>query len=231
MDRELQSERLSPQFYSADPISVARQLLGKLLVRRLGDRRISGVIVEVEAYLAQGDSASHSYRGKTARNAAMFMPAGTLYVYSIHTRHCLNVVVEPEGTGAAVLIRALEPWEGIDWMRHHRGHQEPLSSGPGRLSQALAIDLTANKADLNRSEEVWIESSPPLVVQRTWVTTASPRIGISTAQGLLYRYFVDGHACVSGLVRLHQQPRPRWRWLDSPTLRQSRGRSDGVDHR
>lgn len=209
-----QPKRISPQFYSTDTLSVARQLLGKLLVRSIDGERISGVIVEVEAYLSAGDPASHSSRGQNKRNAAMFMSPGTLYVYSIHARHCLNVVAEPEGSGAAVLIRSLQPWEGIDRMRVHRQREalRDLCTGPARLCQSLAVNLEQDKTDLISSRMIWIEESPTEVANGQWTITSSFRIGITKAQDLPYRFFVDGHDCVSGLARLHKSHQAKWRW-------------------
>lgn len=201
--------RLDASFFSGATVDVAQRLLGKLLVRQLDGRRLSGIIVEVEAYLSENDPASHSHRGPTRRNAAMFQPAGTLYVYTIHARFCLNIVTEQAGAGAAVLVRALEPWEGIDIMQAHRGTGiwRLLCSGPARLCQALAIDTQLDGTDLTRSQDVWLESAPPPVEEIAWQMTASPRIGISSAREVHYRYFIDGHRDVSGLARLHQQPR------------------------
>jgi len=201
--------RLTPSDFHLPTLDLARSLLGKLLVRQLAGQRLSGIIVEVEAYLAKDDPASHSYRGKNRKNAAMFMQAGTLYVYPIHAKHCLNVVSEPVGVGAAILIRALEPWEGIEQMKLHRGTGDlrSLCTGPARLCQSLAIDREHDQINLCASREIWLEAAPNLTAQKTWQVTASPRIGISAAQSTPYRWFVDGHLCVSGLARLHQQRR------------------------
>lgn len=201
--------RLCKKFYTADTLSVARNLLGTLLVRNLRGQRLSGIVVETEAYLAVDDPASHSHRGPSRRNAAMFMPAGTLYVYSIHAKYCLNIVTEAENVGAAVLIRALEPFEGIEQMRRHRGRDaaRDLCAGPARLCQALAIDASEDKLNLIQSSDVWLEEPPAVVRKRKWKLTNTSRIGISSAHELQYRYFIDGHLCVSGLARHHSQKR------------------------
>src|SRR5437762_13866171 len=121
------SERILPQkFYARDPRIVARELLGKILVRtlsgRAGTKRLAGRIVEVEVYLGEGDLAAHSAAGKTARNEVLFGPPGHAYVYFIYGVHyCLNVSCEPEGEAGCVLIRALEPVEGIRAMAKARG--------------------------------------------------------------------------------------------------------------
>ncbi len=195
--------------FAGDTLQVARRLLGTLLVSRRGGVTTSGIIVEVESYLHQDDPASHSFRGPTKRNQAMFMAAGTLYVYSIHAKFCLNVVTEPAGIGAAVLIRALQPWCGIETMQARRGttNLRELCTGPARLCQALDIDLTADKTDLVHSESIYIQQPPRVVTDTQWQITESSRIGISRGQDALYRLFIDGHTCVSGLARSHRQKR------------------------
>jgi DNA-3-methyladenine glycosylase len=207
--------RLPKLFYEADTLALARDLLGTLLVRHVNGERLSGIIVETEAYLATGDPASHSHRGPNRKNAAMFMPAGTLYVYSIHAKYCMNIVTEDPKSGAAVLVRALEPYEGIEAMQKRRGREglRDLCSGPARLCQAMAIDAALDKLDLTTSDEIWLEEPPSVVRKRQWEVAVSPRIGISSAQDALYRYFIDGHYCVSGLARLHSQKRA---WLFVP---------------
>lgn len=231
---ELDSLRLRHDFFAGPTEQVARSLLGKLLVTALPDgQRLSGFIVEVEAYLAEHDPASHSARGPSPKNASMFAPPGTLYVYSIHAKHCLNIVTEPAGRGAAVLIRALEPWEGQSSMLKHRGllvphsatsaqpEQQPtahspklelktaigLTSGPGRLCQALAIDRRHDGLDLTSSQAVWLESRTEDLP--AYNTRSSPRIGISQARDLPLRWFMDGHYFVSGRASDHSLGR-RW---------------------
>ena len=174
---------------------------------------MSGIIVETEAYLPMGDPASHSFAGQKRRNVAMFQAPGTLYVYAIHAKYCLNVVTEPAGVGAAVLIRALQPWEGLATMQQHRSTEKlrELCTGPARLCQALAITTAHDQTDLLTSDSIWIETAPQAVANCRWHTTSSPRIGISSAQELLYRYFIDGHDCVSGLAKHHQSKRS-WRF-------------------
>src|SRR6185312_17116557 len=149
------NERILPQtFYARDPRIVARDLLGKTLVRTLSDRALkkplSGRIVEVEVYLGEGDLAAHSAAGKTARNQVLFGPPGHAYVYFIYGAHyCLNFSCLPEGQAGCVLLRAIEPLEGLDWMAKARGisaegissetGRRLLTAGPGRLCQALGI--------------------------------------------------------------------------------------------
>jgi DNA-3-methyladenine glycosylase len=173
---------------------VARDLVGAtLLVDGVG-----GTIVETEAY-APHDPASHSYRGRTPRNAAMFGPPGTLYVYRSYGIHwCANVVCGEERTGSAVLLRALEPTHGLETMRARRGLDDPLRlcSGPGSLTQALGITQEHDGLPLDRLpfELRPRESRVDLV--------ASPRIGITRAADLPWRYSVRSSPFVS-------RPRPR----------------------
>ncbi|MFN5467185.1 MAG: DNA-3-methyladenine glycosylase [Pirellulaceae bacterium] len=189
-------------------VRAARQLLGKLLVRQTDQGRCSGWIVEVEAYLDQGDDASHSQCGPTPRNRSMFLEGGCFYVYQIHQQHCLNWVTCPAGIGSAVLIRALQPREGIDWMALRRGTSDPrrLTTGPGRLCQALAIDRTLDGLVASSGGSLWIESSA-IQSQPGWNIRATPRIGISRSKDLQLRFFIDGNRYVSGCARDHSRPR------------------------
>ncbi len=196
---------LKRAFYDRPVTIVAPELLGKRLVRNWNGQRVSGLIVEVEAYLAKDDPASHSYRGPTRRNRSMFGPPGHAYVYTIHTRYCLNVVCESPGQGAAVLIRAVEPDEGTHLMAQWREGHPPLdwARGPGRLCQAFGLDLAWDGWDLTRGQGLWIEHGPALP---TWKIGTSPRIGIRLAQDLPLRFFVQGHRYVSGPRRCHGRP-------------------------
>ena len=163
------------QLFEGSTHEVAHRLVGCTLWRRLDGERISGRIVETEAYLTD-DEASHAFRGQTPRNASMFGLPGTIYVYRIHQSFCLNVVTAAEGVGEAVLIRALDPLDGLDRMRGLRGTSRlgALTSGPGKLCQALGIDLSLDGAVLGGGV-IGIDRGvdPPSCVVST------PRIGIS----------------------------------------------------
>lgn len=190
---------LASAFYDRPVELVARELLGRILIHDSPAGRTSGRIVETEAYLATGDSACHSARGRTKRNASMFGPPGRAYVYAIHSRWCFNVVTEPEEVPSAVLIRALEPLIGIPLMQQRRQREKllELTRGPGRLCQALAIDRALDGCDLTLGETLWIED-PPAELPLPTEIGISPRIGVTSAHELLLRYYVRGNKYVSG---------------------------------
>ncbi|MDP9044006.1 MAG: DNA-3-methyladenine glycosylase [Pseudomonadota bacterium] len=178
-----------PIGFERSPIDVARALVGALL---LVDG-VGGRIVETEAYDAD-DPASHSHRGPTARNATMFGPPGHAYVYRSHGLHwCFNVVCREAGHGAGVLIRALEPTDGLDVMRARRGVEDErlLCSGPGRLGQALGITRAHDGLPLDRPP---FDVRPALVAPEVSV---GPRIGISKALDLPWRFGLRGSRFVS----------------------------------
>jgi DNA-3-methyladenine glycosylase len=200
---------LPRSFYLDPPETVARNLLGKVLVRRYevktGSRivrqRLAGRIVEIEAYYGLDDPASHTFIGKTRRNAVLFGPPGFAYVYFIYGMHyCLNISCEPEGQAGGVLLRALEPLEGLETMAELRGvsghaNARLLTSGPGRLCQALAIDRAGhNGIDMtSRRSELWVEDDglPAGKID------ASPRVGIRKAADRLLRFTIAGNRFVS----------------------------------
>lgn len=189
--RDRLTDRTPREFFARDVLSVSKGLLGRTLVHELDEGVVAGRIVEVEAYHALGDQASHAARGQTARNSVMFGPPGYAYVYFTYgMHHCLNLVAEPSGVAAAVLIRAVEPLEGLDLMRSRRAGATDrlLASGPGRLAQAFGITLAHNGADLVEGR-LWIDAQRQKVQEEISV---SPRIGISAGVELAWRFYIDG---------------------------------------
>ena len=197
---------LNRDYYERDPVEVARELIGKHLVRRTPHGQCSGAIVETEAYLASDDSASHSYRGRTRKNATMFGRAGLLYVYPIHGRHCLNAVTESRGIASAVLIRAVRPVHGIELMQQRRqcAHSD-LARGPGRLCEAFAVDRRLDGWDLTRGTRIWIEQTDDAEASDQQIVV-SPRIGVTSAHSLELRFFLKGNPYVSGPRAIGQFP-------------------------
>lgn len=188
-------------FYLRPPDVVARALLGKVLVRDYEGRRLAGRIVEVEAYLGLDDPAAHAFAGKTQRNAVLFGPPGFAYIYFIYGMHyCLNISCEPEGQAGSVLLRALEPLEGLSTMARLRNlppNPTPrlLTSGPGRLCQALAIarethnglDVTSRRAGLHVEDDGFHPGE----------IAVTPRIGIRHAADRPLRFTLAGNGYVS----------------------------------
>jgi DNA-3-methyladenine glycosylase len=231
-DKGRRAAPLPRTFYDRDPLEVAPELLGKILLRvarasaggllaptvpvapggTLSSPAPSvrtGRIVEVEAYRGVDDAASHAFRGRTPRCATMFGPAGHLYVYFTYgMHHCANVVCWPEGMAGAVLLRAVEPLEGIAEMRDARlgaasaaRAADDLCSGPGRLCQALGLDRSHDGADLVHGEQgisiVEVDSSADLPA-----VSSGPRVGLGERVGAVarsqpWRYWIDGHRSVS----------------------------------
>lgn len=195
---------LPRSFYDRDVVLVAQELLGKLLVRRARVGIRVGRIVETEAYLAEGDRACHSFRGKTKKNATMFGRPGLVYVYSIHARYCMNAVTETQGRASAVLIRAIEPLVGIEVMRQQRGVEKvtDLCRGPARLCEALGVDRQLDGWDITRGQRLWIAEDSAYDVEPTDMSRSS-RIGVTSAKELALRFFIDGSPFVSGPKRWH----------------------------
>jgi DNA-3-methyladenine glycosylase len=192
-----------------DTVALARFLLGKLLVRDSDEGRALGRIVETEAYLV-GDPACHAFRGMTPRNRSLFKEPGHAYVYLCYgTSYMLNVSSERRGTGAGVLLRALEPLSGIDHMRRARRHPcgapkedrlRDLARGPGRLTSALRVDLRHDGIDLFAGGPLWIGSDGSSTVDAIGEST---RIGLTKGADARLRYFVAGNAYLSGSRRLN----------------------------
>jgi len=191
------SARLLPQsFFSREAAGVARDLLGCVLVSRVGGVVVAGEIVETEAYLGADDPGSHAAtRGVTARNRVMYGPPGHAYVYFTYgNHHMLNLVAEPEGTAGAVLMRALRPLVGEDVMSARRGGREgvELTNGPGKLAAALGVDLTHNGMALGGMLAVY--AGTPIGNERVGV---SGRIGLSDGYELPLRFYIEGERHVS----------------------------------
>jgi DNA-3-methyladenine glycosylase len=182
-------------FCSRSADELAPLLLGCLLRTHLPDGVASGVIVEVEAYTGD-DPASHSHPGPSARNAPMFGPGGRAYVYLSYGMHrCFNVTAGAEGSGEAVLVRALEPLEGIGLMMRRRGTVDPrlLASGPGRLALALGIELSHSGTSLLDGPVRLLVPAAPSALR----VAAGPRVGISRARERQWRFWVEGSPWVS----------------------------------
>jgi DNA-3-methyladenine glycosylase len=201
---------LKAAFFNRDPRQVARALLGKLLVRKTSRGIIAGRIVETEAYLGKDDAAAHSAAGPTARNAVLFGPPGHAYVYFIYGNHyCLNVSCLPDGVPGCVLFRALEPVAGIEQMAEARAIDlaketdrkkvsflKNLSSGPGRMSEALEVTRARDngKSLINPRSDLRIIDDG----YRVRRATVTPRIGIVKSAEQPLRYFVAENLFVSG---------------------------------
>ena len=203
-----QSRYVLPRsFYERPTLTVAEELLGKVLVHRTKPGIASGVIVETEAYIGEDDLACHASFGRTPRNEPLYGPPGLAYVYLNYGVHYLvNAVTEADGHPAAVLIRALQPLDGIALMQKRRAgagrsvYEHDLCRGPGNLSRALGITLTENRLDLTRREDAG-QSGGRLVIEDRGIPVGDvargPRIGIRVAVDRPWRCWVDGHRSVS----------------------------------
>jgi DNA-3-methyladenine glycosylase len=197
---------LRREFFNRDPRIVSRELLGKLIVRKIGRKRMAGRIVEVEAYLGADDLAAHAAAGRTARNEVIFGPPGRAYVYFIYGVHyCLNISCLPAGDAGCVLVRALEPVAGLRDMAKARRLDElelasqrgsrKLTSGPGRLCEALGItrvrdngkDMVSSRSDLQAMDDGF----------RVAKVAVTPRIGITRSAEMPLRYLISGNPFVS----------------------------------
>lgn len=188
--------RLARASLPVDTAELARYLIGKTIVRKMGRNRISGRIVETEAY-PPGDSSGHAYRGQTASNQSLFLGTGFAYVYFIYgTSYMLNVTAEEPGIGSGVLLRALEPLEGINQMQRCRKTDKlmDLTRGPGRLAAALQIDQRLDGVDLCADGPLWLGTA----ARKPQHIGASVRIGISREVNRLLRFFEVGNPFVSG---------------------------------
>ncbi len=185
-----------------DTVTLARFLLGKVLVRQFGTRTVSGRIVETEAY-HPSDPACHAFRGMTPRNRSLFLDVGYAYVYLCYgTSYMVNVSSEPKGTGAGVLLRALEPLSGIEHMRRARKDRKlrDLARGPGRLAAALQVDLRHDGLDLFRRGALWIGDDG----HKVDTIGESVRIGLTQGADARLRFFVPGSEYLSGARSLNR---------------------------
>jgi len=193
--------RLKSRDLPRDTIALAKFLIGCGLVHELGGARLIGRIVETEAYLV-GDAASHAFRGRTGRNGSMFLKRGHAYVYiSYGCWPMLNVSGGDEGTGTAVLLRAIEPLQGLDAMRRLRATERllDLARGPGRLAGAMGVTLADDGADLCGSGPLWLGAA----AGRCQPIATSERIGITKDADRPLRFFEKGNPFVSGPRRLN----------------------------
>lgn len=198
----LSTKKLKKSFYRRELLAVARDLLGKILVKVDGDKILAGKIVEVEAYHGDLDKAAHSYGGITKRNEIMFEAGGYLYVYFTYgAHHCCNVVTGRKGQGTAVLIRAVEPVEGTDSMIKNRFGRKlkndkeifNLTSGPGKVCEAFSIDITHSGTDLT-GNEIFILDDEKIKSKDIGV---SKRIGITRSVDLPWRFFIKNNPYLS----------------------------------
>ncbi|MBI1807296.1 MAG: DNA-3-methyladenine glycosylase [Ignavibacteria bacterium] len=201
-------KKLPRSFYLRPTLAVARDLLGKYLIRNIHGKRLVGRIVEVEAYLGEKDPASHAYRGKTTRNEVMFQEGGHLYVYFTYGMHfCSNVVTERQGKGRAVLIRAVEPIEGINIMAQNRNftrqehgrraadetNHRILTNGPAKLCEAFGIEREQNGTDL-LGDEIYLTTGDLI---RKPEILSTPRVGIRNGAEKRWRFYIKNNIFVS----------------------------------
>lgn len=199
--------KLDRNFYNRDTLVVAKELLGKILVHKVNGKLLSGMIVETEAYLGINDKAAHTYGGRrTKRVETMYGPPGRAYVYIIYGMYnCLNTITREEGVPQGVLIRGIEPIEGLDYMALNRFNKplkeltknqiKNLTNGPGKLCQAMMIDRSLDKEDLC-GERLYIEKG----IDRNFDIVEAKRIGIDYAEearDFLYRFYIEGNPNVS----------------------------------
>lgn len=194
--------RLKRRELPIDTEALARFLIGKTLVRDTAEGRMSGRIVETEAYVV-GDPSAHAFRGETPRNRSMFLDRGHAYVYFIYgCWYSINVSGERPGVGAGVLLRALEPLDGIELMQRRRPGAKAvdLARGPGRLATALGIDRTLDGVDLCADDSLWLGTP----ARRVGAIGASVRIGLSRETERVLRFYERGNPHVSGPKRLNR---------------------------
>jgi DNA-3-methyladenine glycosylase len=202
LNSTINKTKLNKNFYKRELLTVARELLGKLLVKKDGNKVLAGKIVEVEAYDGELDAAAHSFSGKTKRNEVMFNEGGLLYVYFTYgAHHCCNVVTGIEGKGTAVLIRAVEPIEGIEIMIQNRFKRELLkdkeifniTSGPGKVCSAFGITKSHSGIELTGDKIYLVKSK----LKKHEQIGISKRIGITRSVDLQWRFFIKRNPYLS----------------------------------
>lgn len=189
-------KRIEKEFFEKSTLEIAKALIGKNLVRILDGEYLIGKIVEVEAYLDENDTASHARFGMTKRNTQMFMDPGNIYVYFIYGMYyCLNFVTEQKGKGSGILIRALEPIDGISIMQQNRKKESiiDLTNGPGKLCNALSIGLNFNgKSLFDKESEIYLIDN-----NEKYLIASSNRIGVKNDLKEHLRFFIEGNKFVS----------------------------------
>jgi len=186
---------LKKKFFEREPDKVAKELPGKKFVRKIKDKTLSGIIVETEAYFGEDDPASRAYRKKSALfYNKMASKPGTLLIYMVHNNYLLNIISHKNGEVGAVLIRAVEPVEGIDIMKKQRKREKikELASGPGKFTQSFKIDKKQDGIDITKGEEIYIVDENKKVKIRS-----SKRIGVKKDMKRNLRFFIDGNEFVS----------------------------------
>jgi len=186
---------LKKKFFEREPDKVAKELLGKKFVRKIKDKTLSGIIVETEAYFGEDDPASRAYRKKSALfYNKMASKPGTLLIYMVHNNYLLNIISHKKNEVGAVLIRAVEPVEGIEIMKKNRNKEKikELASGPGKFTQSFKIDKKQDGIDITKGEEIYIVDENKKVKIRS-----SKRIGVKKDMKRNLRFFIDGNEFVS----------------------------------
>ncbi|MBP7791677.1 MAG: DNA-3-methyladenine glycosylase [Candidatus Goldbacteria bacterium] len=189
--------RLTRKFFNRNSVVVAKELLGKILASNLGNKKVSGMIVETEAYRGDKDAGSHAYKKVTPRNKIMYGPPGHAYVYFCYGNHyLLNIVTESEGNPGAVLIRALEPVTNVKEMVKRRKVKDKrkLTNGPGKLTQALAIGKNENGLDVTKSNKLFLIDSRK---RKKFKIISASRVGIKQGMDKKWRFYVKDNEYVS----------------------------------
>ena len=191
---------LPKEFYERKTIVVARDLLGKVIIREIGTQKITARIVETEAYAGLDDKASHAHKGRTPRNSIMFGPAGFAYVYFTYgLHHLFNIVTEEVNYPSAVLIRAVEPISGLKFIQENRQGRKyhELTSGPAKFTKAFRIDKCFNGVDITIGKSIWVEDGPAISENRIATT---PRIGVGYSEECAKwprRFFIKDNQFIS----------------------------------